>query len=92
MRKYFAKRIGWHWEVWFRRADCSVDPANGAYEWSALWAVRFWRQRTALWIAQEMQVTFRDGMFVQRCLDDEKYEDNTNQKNEKLVVTEAMRK
>jgi hypothetical protein len=65
-RCYYAKRVGWRWQVWFCRSDESADPASGATEWMAT-STRFWRWITAARIANEMWSAFNDGVWIADC-------------------------
>jgi hypothetical protein len=65
-RCYYAKRVGWRWQVWFCRSDESADPASGAKEWMAT-STRFWRWITAARIANEMWGAFNDGVWIADC-------------------------
>ena len=65
-RSYFARRVGWHWEIWFQHSDGSADPANGATEWKAI-TTHFWRWITAARIATEIWTAFNDGIWIASC-------------------------
>ncbi|NUU41400.1 hypothetical protein [Tardiphaga robiniae] len=62
-RYYFAKRVGWHWEVWHRRIDESADPASGATEWRTSY-VKFWRWINAERVASACWSSFNDGYWI----------------------------
>jgi hypothetical protein len=44
-RLYYAKRVGWRWEVWWCHEDRSADPYSGATEW------RVGYQKYLRWVA-----------------------------------------
>lgn len=64
-RIYFAKKVGWKWEVWFRYHDDWVDPNNGCGQWQATWA-RYWRWLDALEIASDLSQAYGDGVWIGR--------------------------
>lgn len=66
---FYAKRVGWRWEVWFRREDDKPDPSNGATEWRAVLGARFWSQLTATRVAQACQLAHNEGYWTGRCID-----------------------
>jgi hypothetical protein len=63
-RCYYAKRVGWRWQVWFCHSDESPDPHNGATEWMAV-STKFWRWKPAARIANEIWAAFNDGVWVE---------------------------
>jgi hypothetical protein len=69
-RRYYPRRVGLRWEVWFANADDSPDPANGAVEWRALWGIRVWRRLTALRLASELHAHFHAGLWLGENLTD----------------------
>lgn len=70
-RIYYAKRIGWRWEVWWAYQDGSAEPASGATEWRALWGVKFWRRLNAERTASDFWMAFLDGahLEINRAID-----------------------
>lgn len=63
-RRYYPRRIGIFWEVWFENADQSADPANGATRWRALWGVRFLRWINAARAASALSSAYSDGHWI----------------------------
>lgn len=67
-RIYYAKRVGWRWQVWFAYQDGSADPSSGAAEWLAS-DVKYWRWITATRVANDMWCAFNAGVWCEsgRC-------------------------
>jgi len=58
MREYFAKKVGWRFEIWARVGDAEIRALHG---------VKFWRVHTAVLTAQSMQSAFDNGWWAHRC-------------------------
>lgn len=58
---YFPKRVGFHWEIWYKFSDDSVDPYNGSKEWRACY-VNFWRKITAMKIASDLNIAYANAV------------------------------
>lgn len=63
-RRYYPKRVGWRWEIWWKWEDGRADKHSGATEWRALWGVKFWRFFTALRVAGDMNCAYSDGTWA----------------------------
>lgn len=61
-RRYFLKRVLWHWEVWYAYQDGRVDPASGASEWFASTG-RFLRRINAERVRADLWRHYNDGYF-----------------------------
>lgn len=61
---YYAKRVGWRWQVWFAYRDGSADPDSGAAEWQAC-SVRYWRRTSAERAANSMWHAFNAGVWCE---------------------------
>src|SRR5687768_16147375 len=63
-RIYYAKRVGWRWQVWFAYQNRVPDPASGVSEWLACY-VKYWRWISAERAASSMQKSFNDGAWFE---------------------------